>query len=303
MTTPSSPAEMQAHVLAQLVKHQEKEPKQESKAPMKFAKSLGGNIETRLRDRIFHEAGIEAVETSETKYLSFTDTSSNTSPISIFWDTNNLPAAILRCDKVMAALLARLCYGGDIESEVLPSNNKPTAAELGLLQIFSDFVARSMEKMDVVSITNTTTVGADEFEADELPNTVAIMCKFTVQIGATQSTMELAIPESVIKGAADDLENDGVLSSDTSNDEFMHASIDASVKLKPLPTTLKKVRSLKVGDRLPLGNNGPLEGQFLVNGQEVFNCAIGRSGETYSLKISDQNNAVKNKSYSQLLVG
>ena len=144
---------------------------------------------------------------------------------------------------------------------------------------------------------------ADEFEADELPNTVAIMCKFTVQIGATQSTMELAIPESVIKGAADDLENDGVLSSDTSNDEFMHASIDASVKLKPLPTTLKKVRSLKVGDRLPLGNNGPLEGQFLVNGQEVFNCAIGRSGETYSLKISDQNNAVKNKSYSQLLVG
>lgn len=302
MTVPSTPAEMQAHVLTHLLAGRDKKPKQDTKAQLKLAKSIGKNVETRLRDRLFHETRIEIVGVSESGFLSFADTSTNTTPISVFWSTDKSPTAILRCDNIMAALLSRLCYGGDIEAEVHPSENGPTDAELGLLQIFSVFIARSIEKMGLASITNTTTVDIAEFEPDELPDTKAVICKFTIRIGITEATMELAIPETMTLGTADNAENDDILSVGTTNEEVTQADVNAIVKLKPLPTTLKRVRTLKVGDRLPLGTSGPLEGRFIVNGREIFNCEIGRSGEAYSLKIADGNIAAKNKAYSQLLV-
>jgi len=301
MEEANTPAKMQALVMEKLIKAREETPKREPKAPKKFAKLLSENIEPRLRDRLFDETEIEVFDPSQTSFHDFAETSSNPTPIVVFWGDDNSPAAILRCDAVTTDVLSRLCFGGDVETSVKQTEKEVTAAELGLIRVFSSFLVRAMNNMPALSIARTGVFASSEFENDDLPNANAVICKYTIRFGANDCTIELAVDESLVMGVNEQAESETDLDIGTVNHQFLQAEIDTNVRLMPVQMTLDQFRTLKVGDQLPIGSNGQLEGRFLVDEREIFNCVIGRSGEKYSLKILDQANGVKTEIYSQLL--
>ena len=286
MTMPTDPAAMQAYVLEQLLQGSSEKPQQDSKAPAKFAKQMGENIETKIRDNLFHELEAVQLEISPTKLLKLSNEPG--SAVSILWDSTGAPLGFIRCENITYAVLARLCFGGDIEAPIHGSNAPPTNAERGLQNILAKLVAAALDKTGLAMVAQTTTVLEEEFETDEYTDGDAFNCGFEITSGPTTCRVFLTVRQSIVLGASDNIEADGMASVGSTNDELMQTPVQASVKLRPQPTTLGKIRSLKVGDCLALIGDDQLNGQFVVSDQEIFDCQIGRSGDAYSLKIGNR---------------
>ena len=154
MTMPTDPAATQAYVLEQLLQGSSDKPQQDSKAPAKFAKQMGENIETKLRDNLFHELEAEHLDISPTNLLKLDQEPGST--VSILWDSAGAPLGFVRCENITYAVLARLCYGGDIEAPIHGSNAPPTPAERGLQNILAKLVAAALDKTGPVSYTHLT---------------------------------------------------------------------------------------------------------------------------------------------------
>ena len=292
MDVPSDPAAMQAFVLEQMLKGRGEEPQQESRAPARFAKQMGELIESKLRDRLHHEICAIPRELTTTKLLQPSQTPNMS--ISVLWDSTEKPLGILKCDGLMRSLLGRLCFGGDTDSPVIASGRPATESEIGLQQLFAKQIATALEETGLASVSNLTTLRETEFESDEFENREAYTFPFELQMGPTTTRLELTVSQSLVLGHAEVSETSQMDSVGTTNDEMMQTPVLASVRLKQQPTTLGRIRSLQVGDCLPLIGEDQLNGQFMVSGQEIFDCQIGRSGDAYSLKISNRANPEPN---------
>ncbi len=288
MTVPSDPAAMQAHLLEQLLQGSSRKPQTESKAPAKFIKQMSEKIETKLRDRLHHEILATSLNCASVKLLQLYPSAGM--PVSILWDSTGAPLGLFRCDKLTFAVLARLCFGGDIESPISAAEGQVTEAEIGLQQVLARLITRALEETGLATVAQTSTVLEDEFERDEYEDSDAFKCNFEITVGQTCCTINLMLRQSVVLGASEPAEANGLAAFNSSNDELLQTPVQASVKLKPQPTTLGKIRSLKVGDCLPLVGDDQLRGQFIVSDQEIFDCQIGRSGDAYSLKIGNRPN-------------
>ena len=284
MEIPTDPASMQAYVLEQMLKGKQDGQQQESRAPAKFSKQMAELIETKLRDRLHHEIVVQPLEPSASKLLQAA-TAANTS-VSVLWDSTHNPFGLMRCDGLMRALLGRLCFGGDVESAVVSSEKPATEAELGLQGLLGDLLAKALADSGHAKVATMSTLIESEFEKDEFDNREAYCFPFELQIGASTSRFELVVCQSLILGNVDTSEINQIDSVGSTNDEMMQTPVLASVKLKPQPTTLGRIKSLRVGDCLPLIGDDQLNGQFMVSDQEIFECQIGRSGDAYSLKIA-----------------
>ncbi len=286
MAVPTDPAAMQAYVLEQLLQGSSHKEKSDSKAPARFAKQMGENIETKLRDNLFHEIVAVPTEISPARLLKFSPESGST--VSVLWDSSGVPLGFFRCDNITFAVLARLCFGGDIEAPIHGSNSPPTRSERELQNILAGLISGALEKTGLASVSQTSTILEEEFELDEFVDCDAYKCGFEITAGQTSCRVDLTLRQSLVMGAGEAMETDGLATVSSTNDELMHTPVQASVKLKPQPTTLGKIRSLKVGDCLPLAGDDQLTGQFVVSDQEIFDCQIGRSGDAYSLKIGSR---------------
>ena len=284
MTMPTDPAELQAHILQQLLKTPEEPTKTESKAPAKFAKQVGDLFETRLKDRLHHEIQSEQVALTPVRFLQ--PAIRQQAPVSVLWDANHTPLAILRYDQIMPAVLSRICFGGDVEASIVASSKPTTEAEFGLLQIVAGMVSKALEETGLATVSATTTMPENQFETDEYEDSEGFKCGFEIRIGQTTCTLDMTIRQSLVFGAQEPGEVDQLSAVGNTNDEMMHTPVLASVRLKPQPTTLGEIRALRVGDCLPLASEDQLHGQFVVSNKEIFDCQIGRSGEAYSLKIA-----------------
>ena len=284
MDIPTDPAAMQAYVLEQMLKGKVEEKQQESKAPAKFAKQMAELLEGKLRDRLHHEILAVAQNLAPTELLR--PSQSPTTSISVFWDSAGKPMGIVRCDSLMRSMLGRLCFGGDVESPIKASESPATGVEIGLQQLLAGMVAKSLADTGLALVANLTTMAEAEFESEEFENRDAYCFTYEVTIGPTTATFDFVTSQSLVLGNAENVEINQMDSVGTTNEEMMQTPVLASVKLKPQPTTLGRIRSLQVGDCIPLIGDDQLNGQFVVSGQELFNCQIGRSGDSYSLKIS-----------------
>ena len=284
MDIPTDPASMQAYVLEQMLKGKVEEEPQASRAPAKFAKDLGERLESKLRDRLHHEIIATSKDVAATELL--TPSQSPNISVSVFWDSTSKPLGIVRCDSMMRAMLGRLCFGGDVESPIKPNHKPATEAEMGLQQLLANLVAKALEDTGLAMVANLTTMAEAEFETEEFENREAYCFSFKIQIGPSTANLEFVTTQSLVLGQRENVEINQMDAVATTNEEMMQTPVLASVKLKPQPTTLGRVRSLQVGDYIPLVGDDQLNGQFVVSGQELFNCQIGRSGDSYSLKIS-----------------
>ncbi|NKB54124.1 MAG: hypothetical protein GKR97_18255 [Rhizobiaceae bacterium] len=288
MSVPTDPAAMQAHLLGKLLQGSDRKPQTESKAPAKFIKQMSEHIETKLRDRLHHEILTEPLNLASVKLLQLFPSAGM--PVSILWDSTGVPLGLFRCDKLTFAVLARLCFGGDIESPIPAAEGAVTEAEIGLQQVLARLITRALEDTGLATVSQTSTILEDEFERDEYEDNDAFKFNFEITIGQTSFTVNLMLRQSVVLGATDSADSNGLAAVNTSNDELLQTPVQASVKLTPQPTTLGQIRSLKVGDCLPLVGDDQLRGQFIVSDQEIFDCQIGRSGDAYSLKIGNRPN-------------
>ncbi|MEP1206307.1 MAG: FliM/FliN family flagellar motor switch protein [Rhizobiaceae bacterium] len=286
MTIPSDPAAMQAYVLEQLLKGSSSKPQSDSKAPAKFAKQMVEHIETKLRDNLHHEIETDSLQLTPTRLLK--PALERGAAVSVLWDSTGAPLGFFRCDNVTYAVLARLCFGGDVEAPIHGSTNPPTPSEIGMQDILAKMIASALEKTGLASVSKTLTLLEEAFESDEFADCDAYKCGFELTIGETKCRINLTLPKTLVMGTTDAVEADGIANVKGTNDELMQTPVQASVKLKPQPTTLGRIRSLKVGDCLPLVGDDQLKGQFMVSDQEIFDCQIGRSGDAYSLKIGNR---------------
>lgn len=286
MDIPTDPASMQAYVLEQMLKGKVEEEKTESRAPAKLAKHMAELLEGKLRDRLHHEILAVSQNLAPTELLR--PSQSPHTSISVFWDSTGKPFGIVRCDSLMRCMLSRICFGGDVESPIRASEAPATEVEIGLQQLLASLVAKSLEDTGLAVVANMTTMAEAEFETEEFENREAYCFTYEVTIGPTTATFDFVTNQSLVLGNAENVEINQMDSVGTTNEEMMQTPVMASVKLKPQPTTLGRIRSLQVGDCIPLIGDDQLNGQFVVSGQELFNCQIGRSGESYSLKISNR---------------
>ena len=140
----------------------------------------------------------------------------------------------------------------------------------------------------VVSNTTVSTLAQNQFEVDEFEDAEAYSFEFEIFAGANRCRFGIVLKKHLVLGHSEGQEAPDLDSFGSTNDEMMQTPVFASVKLKPQPATLRQIRGLKVGDCLPLINEDQLNGQFIVSGQQLFDCQIGRSGDAYSLKISNR---------------
>lgn len=286
MNVPSDPAELQSYILDQLLARPDDGSNEDARAPAKFAKQLAEAVDLQLKDRLFHEIQVVPLGHAQTGTMTFA--SEGDSPVTVLYDGQHKAIGFIRTSSAARAALARVCFGGDIQSELLVPEREATESEAGMQQIFSKLLAKALETSKIVSGAHVLTLLRDQFDPDEFEDQEAFKFSLEIRVGKIVCDITVALRKHLVVGHGDGQEASQMDAFGSTNDEMMQTPVVASVKLKPQPATLRQIRELQVGDCLPLINEEQLNGQFIVSGQELFDCQIGRSGDSYSLKISSR---------------
>ncbi|MGI9355225.1 MAG: FliM/FliN family flagellar motor switch protein, partial [Rhizobiaceae bacterium] len=158
-----------------------------------------------------------------------------------------------------------------------------TLSETGLLRIFSQQVVETLRsttnfKADLLTIANTGFV-----DLDDLRQVTGVVVPISVSTGNLKSGFDLILRETVLDESGAEEDRDTLAG--PANEDVMNTVIVATASLKLQPITLGAAGKIQVGDILQLANRESLAACFIVKDKPVFDGALGRSGDRYSLQI------------------
>lgn len=285
MSSPNSQTELQSHILERLTKAQEA-PEPDDKVQNKFAQDLCDLIDARLKDSVHHKLETQFTGTSSQRLDHFVTSPNNTTPVSVFHTRQSDLIALLRCEPTTAAVMAGLYFGSDLDNDVTESDVKHSPAELALINMLAKEISKALTKK--ISITSTvSTVVRENLEEDGISDTPAIICNFEMNSLGSNCKLALAIPQHLI--IAEEISRPQPSDSPGMyrTDELNQMGVVASIELKARPTILEKIRDLAVGDCLPLDCTNTLQGRFSIRGKELYSGEIGRTGDSFSFKLTN----------------
>ncbi len=281
-----SPADLQSFIHSQILQGKNNGAPQKNRVADKFSKKLLIQIETRLKDDIYHEIEASELEISSANLYDFLSNPATQLPFTTFIVSECDSAAYLRCDVEMASLLGFIYLGSEIPNSLPEAITIPTRSEMALLHLFSTGISKALSLAASIALSHVVITPFSELEISEQTNSPMIVFRYQVEIGKIKCGFDLAVNAKYIN--TEDADDNMV----APTPELLNTHVKATVQLNTKPTTLRTLRYLKVGDCLQLDDASPLKGSLNINGKEQFDGDLGRSGEVLSFRIGKSSSSL-----------
>ena len=144
MDAPDTVSEMQKYILQKLVPKSAEARHEPDRVCEKFAAKMGEQIDTLIKDNLFHEVSFEFTNYDDANAHDFILNTTEKLPISVFKNDTGKPSCFMKCAQSMPDLLSRLYFGADLESPDQTTNSVFTPAEIGLLNVFSELIKKGL---------------------------------------------------------------------------------------------------------------------------------------------------------------
>lgn len=130
---------------------------------------------------------------------------------------------------------------------------------------------------------------------DPTPDFHAAAITFEIGFGAIIAPLTLIVPQAILLKTKISAPKLGKKTGDKADDwaerlsgrvSQSQISLQAAVALAPLP--LGDISRLQAGDLIAFAHNGDIEVTLSANGKPLYTCALGRSGQSYMVKVEGQ---------------
>ncbi len=284
VTSASSPAEMQAQIFERL-KGSEREQPERIKKLEKFSRQLVEAFGSAFKNLLYHKVKTTAGEAKIEKIAASLQSHTTATPLTVVTDEAEAAHALIRFDKDFAALLSRFLLGGDVDAPLTDTRETLTPSETGLLRIFSEKIIetlRTVTKFDanVVIVANTGLV-----DLDDLGKVAGVVVPVSISAGSLTGNFDLILRETALNDTESEV-HDEDFSPGPSNEEVMKTVMVATASLPLRSITLGDACKIQIGDILYFANGESLDACLVVKNKPAFQGKLGRSGDRYSLQIS-----------------
>lgn len=219
------------------------------------------------------------------------------------------PLAFLIADYPATSVVAELILGGDPEFASLSASRAPTAMECELLRQFGDFVGEALkttlsvpENPKALRIIQKT----EEIRDGEDEEPVVV---FDVQLtfGEAKPVLSLAITHHMMLQMArpiqetvkrpqpapgPDRHTESKETAPRPNRNALSVKVPVTGSIQLPPITLGALRGLRVGDMLPLSDEGNANVKLKVKGKPLYDCSLGRKGANYAMCLEHPHEAM-----------
>lgn len=278
----SPPGKMQASIVQRLLMSGS-ERQQENKNLERFAKAVTEDFTERVKDRIYHKLEVEHQEAASSRYPEFVSKCRATDMAAVLMDEAGKPQIIIHFPLEFPNMLAPLYFGGDPAKPSASPGAEPTAAEIGMLNLFTGLVAKTLTRKTSGRFTLAAIGPFAELDRDELPGFGGAMIRLNMGFGENRQSFAFVIPESLVSEASERKTSSTGEIGHVSGDEVVHSKVKATVRLAGRKSSLASLRSMAVGDWLPLADDN-LDAKLVVRGREIMIGQIGRTGDIYSFR-------------------
>ena len=192
-------------------------------------------------------------------------------------------------------LLVDNFFGGDgrfqtrIEGREFTQTEQRTIQRV--LQIVFESQRKSWEAVYPVEFEFVRSEMNTQFANIATPNEVVVSTTFTIDIGSVSGNMHICMPYSMLEPIRDVLS--GALQSELltldqrwtkrMQQQLQGAEVEACVELCDIPSTLREVLGLKVGDIIPV--DLPDIVQLKIDEIPMMECSYGKSNGQYALRV------------------
>ena len=287
METENQTREVQKQILQRFMKPLEvnaEEAEKELVESEKFFKAFRELFDNRLKDNAYHELNVEQSSVSPSSLHKFAKSGSTTVPLSLLCEGENKCIGMMRYEATAATFITRLFLGGDIDAEATAKTDPYTISEIGVQNVFATWIAKSLRQQVDTELPHITTSFPTEIDLNEIKDHDVSVCSFFIVYGPNRCRFEIALSDHLITGQS---VADGKFASHLdAPEQVSNSPLEASVRLKAKPSTLRTIKNLKVGDCLSLSDSNRLMGQFVVNDKEIYEGEIGKSAGRYSFKVA-----------------
>jgi flagellar motor switch protein FliM len=209
--------------------------------------------------------------------------------------------ALVVLDPFLVFQLVDFFFGGDgsIQTRIEGRNFSQTEQRIiqRVLSIILETLSKSWEFIYPVEFEYVRSELNPQFANIASPNEVVVTTTFRIDLGGQIGEMHLCIPYSMIEPIRDLLRysmNSESLTHDQRWTHMLHAQIqfahvEVVADLCSIPSTLRNVLNMKVGDIIPLSIADAIE--LKADNIPIMACSYGKLNGQYALRVENFNNS------------
>jgi flagellar motor switch protein FliM len=183
--------------------------------------------------------------------------------------------------------LTSLAFGGQEPSSTAEDRRSLTGLEIELLPVLAETFLPAVLEPGEAPHSKPIVCRADRFDASSLSKADAVVFHFNLSCGAMTWPLQIALFSEGAAGVGGSSHSEKSTSWKAHvSEEIGRSKLTAEAVVNLHPHTLAKLKSLRVGDVIPIPEGSLKHCALRARGEPVYSGRLGRQGDMYSFRVS-----------------